>query len=169
VIALPRFVGNVIPGIPHDSDGFIPTDRHGRVPAIDDVFASGDATTFPVKQGGLAAQQADAAAEAIAAAAGAPVTPQPFRPVLRGMIMTGHQPAFLRAELSGGAGDTSVASTEALWWPPGKVVGRYLAPFLAERAGVILDAASGGRWGARRPVPLPVMFAVSAVRGREST
>jgi sulfide:quinone oxidoreductase len=153
VIALPRLVGNVVPGIPHDADGFIPTDQQGRVPAIDDVFAAGDATTFPVKQGGLAAQQADAAAEAIAAAAGAPVTPEPFRPVLRGLIMTGHQPAFLRAELSGGAGDTSVASTEALWWPPGKVVGRYLAPFLAERAGLILDAAP--RAGVAVHVDLP--------------
>jgi sulfide:quinone oxidoreductase len=140
VVALPSLVGNVVPGLPHDGDGFVPIDRHGRVPNLDDVFAAGDTTNFPIKQGGLAAQQADAAAETIAAAAGAPVVPEPFRPVLRGLIMTGHQPAFLRAELSGGAGDTSVADTEALWWPPGKVVGRYLAPFLAERAGVILDA-----------------------------
>jgi hypothetical protein len=31
------------------------------------VFAAGDATTFPIKQGSLAAQQADAVADAIAA------------------------------------------------------------------------------------------------------
>lgn len=140
VVALPRLVGNPVRGIPHDTDGFIPIDRQARVAGVDDVFAAGDATNFPVKQGGLAAQQADAAAEAIAAAAGAPITPEPFRPVLRGVIMTGHEPAFLRAELSGGAGDTSVAGAEALWWPPGKIVGRYLAPFLAERAGIVLDA-----------------------------
>ena len=35
-------------------------------------------------------------------------------------------------ELGGGHGETSTASDEPLWWPPGKVVGRYLAPFLAE-------------------------------------
>ena len=38
---------------------------------VPDVFAAGDATAEPVKQGGLATQQADAAAEAIAAEAGA--------------------------------------------------------------------------------------------------
>ena len=139
VVALPRLVGNVIPGVSHDGDGFIPTDLHARVSGLDDVFAAGDTTTFPVKQGGLAAQQADAAAQVIAATAGAEVRPEPFRPVLRGLILTGRAPAFVRSELTGGGGDTSVAEAEALWWPPGKIVGRYLAPFLAERAGIILD------------------------------
>jgi sulfide:quinone oxidoreductase len=101
-----------------------------------DVFAAGDATSFPVKQGGLAAQQADAAAEAIAALAGAELTPQPFRPILRGLILTGGPPLFARAELTR-AGDPFAAGTEALWWPPGKIVGRHLAPFLAERSGAI--------------------------------
>ena len=58
--------------------------------------------------------------------------------MLRGLILTGSAPTFLRAELGGGRGDTSVAQPEALWWPPGKIVGRYLAPFLAERAGLVL-------------------------------
>jgi sulfide:quinone oxidoreductase len=88
-------------------------------------------TTFPVKQGGIAAQQADAVAEAIAADAGAPIEPKPFRPVLRGLLLTGRGPAYLRAELAGGHGDTSTAAGEALWWPPAKIAGRYLAPFLA--------------------------------------
>ena len=35
-------------------------------------------------------------------------------------------------ELGGGHGETSTATDEPLWWPPGKIVGRYLAPFLAE-------------------------------------
>ena len=38
-------------------------DAIGRVPGAEDVYAAGDITTFPVKQGGLAAQQADVAAE----------------------------------------------------------------------------------------------------------
>jgi sulfide:quinone oxidoreductase len=143
-VALPRLRGTVIPGLPHDGDGFIPTDVHGRVRGLDDVFAAGDATAFPVKQGGLAAQQADAAAEWIAAALGAPVDPRPFQPVLRGLLVTGAAPAFMRADLAGGRGDTSVADTEALWWPPGKIVGRYLAPFLAERAGAIFEPPPGG-------------------------
>ena len=33
------------------------------------------------------------------------------------------------------AGETSWASPDPLWWPPAKIVGHYLAPFLAARAG----------------------------------
>ena len=139
VVAPPRLTGIPIEGLPHDREGFVPVDPSGRVQGLDDVYAAGDAVAFPVKQGGIAAQQADAAAEAIAAAAGAPVEPEPFRPVLRGLLLTGRTPTFMRAELAGGAGDTSVAAGELLWWPPGKIVGRYLAPFLAERARMILS------------------------------
>jgi sulfide:quinone oxidoreductase len=90
----------------------------------------GDITTFPVKQGGIAAQQADAAAETIAAAAGAPVRPKPFRPILHGLLLTGGEPQYLQAHLTGGYGDSSVLSWDPLWWPPAKIVGRYLAPAL---------------------------------------
>jgi sulfide:quinone oxidoreductase len=141
VVALPRLTPTPIERLPRDADGLVPADPHGRVRGVDGVFAAGDAVAFPIKQGGIAAQQADAAAEAIAAAAGAPIEPEPFRPVLRGLLVTGEAPTFLRVELTGGAGDTSVAAGEALWWPPGKIVGRYLAPFLAERAGTILSPA----------------------------
>jgi sulfide:quinone oxidoreductase len=106
------------------------------VPGLEGVYAAGDLTAFPVKQGGIAAQQADAVAEAVAAAAGADVDPKPFEPVLRGLLLTGSAPTYLRAELSGGRGETSLAASEALWWPPGKIVGRHLAPFLARVAGV---------------------------------
>ena len=142
VVALPRLLGIPLAGIPSDADGFVPTDPSGRVLGLDDVFAAGDLVAFPVKQGGLAAQQADAAAESIAARAGAPIEPRPFRPVLRGLLFTGGPPTFLRAEVDGGHGETSLAGPEALWWPPGKIVGRYLAPFLAERAGTILSPPS---------------------------
>ena len=80
VVALPRLQGPRIGGVPQTFEGFIPVDPHGRVTGMSDVYAAGDITTFPVKQGGIAAQQAEAAAEAIAAAAGADVTPRPFRP-----------------------------------------------------------------------------------------
>src|SRR5262249_28671768 len=62
-VALPRLEGPRLDGILHDAHGFIPTDEHGQVAAEVDVWAAGDATTFPLKQGGIAAQQADAAAE----------------------------------------------------------------------------------------------------------
>jgi sulfide:quinone oxidoreductase len=133
VIALPRAEGPFLSGLPNDVAGFVPTDPHGRVVGVDDVYAAGDVTHFPVKQGGIATQQADAVAEAIAARAGAPVEPEPFRPVLRGLLLTGLFPRFLRAELGTAA---STIDTEALWWPPAKIVGRYLAPFLAERIGL---------------------------------
>jgi sulfide:quinone oxidoreductase len=135
VVALPRLYGPRIDGVPRTVDGFVPVDQHGLVSGLTEVFAAGDVTTFPVKQGGIAAQQADAAAEAIAEAAGAELEPQPFRPVLRGLLLTGAQPRYLRHEVTGGTGDTSAASVEPLWWPPAKIVGRHLAPFLASLAG----------------------------------
>jgi sulfide:quinone oxidoreductase len=143
VVSLPRLVGPDIPGLPKDSDGFVPTDAHGRVEGVDDVYAAGDATTFPVKQGGLAALQADAVAEAIAAAVGANVDPQPFQPILRGLLVTGGAPLFVRRGLDDAAAEATV-STEALWWPPGKIVGHYLAPFLAEHADDVLSPPDVG-------------------------
>lgn len=130
VVALPALRGPSIPGLPHDSRGFVPTDEFGWVLGATDVYAVGDMTQFPVKQGGLATQQADAAASAIAADAGAPVQPTPFKPVLRGLLMTGMVPRYLRSEP--GRGHSEI-DTEPLWWPPAKIVGRHLAPFLASR------------------------------------
>jgi sulfide:quinone oxidoreductase len=139
IVTEPRLVGPSLRGIPSRHEGFIHTDAHGRVPGLDDVFAAGDATTFPVKQGGLAAQQADAVAEAIAAAAGAQIDPQPFRPVLRGTLLTGGPTRYLRADISGGAGDDSTISEEALWWPPNKLSDRYLTPYLSSKTGEAAD------------------------------
>jgi sulfide:quinone oxidoreductase len=140
VIALPESVGPYLPGLPHDAKGFIPTDLHGRVDGCDAVYAAGDATTFPLRQGGLAAQQADAAAETIAARLGAIATPRPFRPVLRGVLLTGGAPLYLRAEVDADTdpvtrrlpiGHRGSAGPRSLWWPPAKVAGRYLAPLLS--------------------------------------
>jgi sulfide:quinone oxidoreductase len=135
VVALPRLEGPRILGIPQDPDGFIATDLSGRVDGLASVYAAGDITQFPIKQGGIAAQQADAVAEVIAAQAGAAVQPHRFQPVLRGLLLTGGAPRYLRSEPHGGQGDTSTVSDEPLWWPPGKIVGRYLAPFLASHGG----------------------------------
>jgi sulfide:quinone oxidoreductase len=131
IVTEPRLVGPRLRGVPCGPDGFIHTDRHGRVPGMDGVFAAGDATAFPIKQGGLAAQQADAVAEVIACSAGADIRPQPIRPILRGTLLTGAAARYLRADISGTAGDDSMISTEALWWPPNKLCGRYLAPYLS--------------------------------------
>jgi sulfide:quinone oxidoreductase len=133
VVALPVTTPILIDGLPRDHDGFIPVDSHGQVRGADHVYAAGDGTWFPVKQGGLACQQADAAAEAIAAQAGADLEPTPFRPVLRGKLLTGARPLYMRSDISGTAGDNSVSSGHILWWPPGKVAGAYLAPYLSAR------------------------------------
>jgi sulfide:quinone oxidoreductase len=135
VVALPKQVGPALSGVRQDAGGFLPTDEHGRVHGVADVYAAGDATAFPVKQGGIAAQQADAAAETIAAASGAPVEPKPFRAVLRGLLLTGHAPQFLRTDLSRWGEGAFQLDTDPLWWPPAKIAGRYLGPFLAEHAG----------------------------------
>jgi sulfide:quinone oxidoreductase len=133
IVIEPRLVGPRIRGIPRGRDGFLPTDRHGRLPGCSGVFAAGDATAFPIKQGGIAAQQADAVAEAIAAVVGVDIDPQPFQPVLRGVLLTGAASRYLRADISGGAGDDSTISTEPLWWPPNKLCARYLAPYLSRQ------------------------------------
>jgi sulfide:quinone oxidoreductase len=132
VVALPKLEGRPLDGIPQDERGFVPTDEYGRVAGLTDVYAAGDLMQSSIKQGGIAAQEADAVAEAIAADAGAHVQPSPCRPVLRGLLFTGFVPRFLRHEEAG----PSVVDTQPLWWPPGKIVGRYLSPFLAEYLGL---------------------------------
>jgi sulfide:quinone oxidoreductase len=132
VVTLPGLVGRRIPGVPQDAEGFIAVDEHGRVPGAEGVYAAGDITTFPLKQGGLATQQADAAAEAMLAALGFPIVPRPFEPVLNGVLYTDREPAYLRARV---AGEGSEPRSYSMWWPPSKIAGRHLAPYLALRAG----------------------------------
>jgi sulfide:quinone oxidoreductase len=134
VVALPRLEGTRILGIPQDADGFIATDLSGRVHGLAHVYAAGDITQFRIKQGGIATQQADAVAEAIAAQAGASVQPHRFRPVLRGLLLTGDTPRYLRRDPLDDRDETSTVAGDALWWPPSKIAGRYLAPFLARYA-----------------------------------
>jgi len=129
VVALPRLRGRRVDGIAQTSECFIPVDDHCGVIGAPDVFAAGDITAFPVKQGGIAAQQAVSAAEAIAVLAGATLLPCPFRPVLRGLLLTGADPAYLRHDPAD-AGASDWASTAPIWWPPSKIVGRRLTSFL---------------------------------------
>jgi len=131
VISLPRLEGRRVGGVPHDPDGFIGVDEHGRVIGVERVYAAGDVTAFPVKQGGIATQQADAVAAAIASEVGAEVEAQPFDPVLRGVLWTGREPRYLYGRPSGGHGETSSLS-EHPQGPRrnGKVSGLYLTPLL---------------------------------------
>lgn len=135
VVAMPRLSVAPIVGIPQGPHGFIGTDRFMQVEGLSRVYAAGDATWFPVKQGGLACQQADVAATSIAACAGLRVERRPFEPVLRGAILTGGRPRYLRAGV--GSSDSS-ADVTPLWWPPSKIAGTYLSDYLSHRL-------SGGR------------------------
>lgn len=138
VVSLPRLRGPAIAGLPQDENGFVPTDGFGGVVGLTDVYAAGDMTQSTLKQGGLAAQQADAVASAIGAELGAGVRPSEFRPVLHGLLLVGGPPRFMRAEPDPDHA-SSMVSTQPLWWPPGKIVGRYLSPFLAEQLGFKTD------------------------------
>ena len=129
LVALPRLRGTDVNGIPHDDDGFIPVDGSGRVPGIEGVFAAGDATQFAIKQGGVATQEADVVAQTIARLAGAPIQQEISEPTLRGILRTGHSDHFLRRQ-----GTQSEIASQPLWWPPAKVAGQYLAPYLTRSA-----------------------------------
>jgi sulfide:quinone oxidoreductase len=87
--------------------------------------------------------------------------------VLRGILLTGGAPLYLRAELgsvgevrdrsdrAGPPGLAGQASSRALWWPPGKIAGRYLAPYLATARPVDLGREPLADRGAGATAPGP--------------
>jgi sulfide:quinone oxidoreductase len=141
VVSLPVPVGPRLHGVPNTADGYLDCDQHGRLRATPAIWAAGDGTAQPIKQGGLASQQADAAAADIARLAGAPTRPRPFRPVLRGLLRTASGPLYLRRALDSDDGGVTVAG-EPLWWPPSKVASRRLSTQLAR---IDAEATSGRR------------------------
>jgi sulfide:quinone oxidoreductase len=147
IVALPELYGPSVRGIPLGEHGFIHADPYGRVRDVEGVYAAGDAIDFAVKHGGIASQQADAAAQSIAALTGAVAPPEPFNPIIRGMLLTGGKPLYLMARITGGHGFSSEISDTPLWSPPSKVAARYLAPYLdgldRESAGGRSPAAGG--------------------------
>lgn len=144
VIAMPRLTGRRLSGVPADWSGFVATDDRGRVEELQDVFAAGDMTRFPVKQGGLATQQADVIAVELARRAGADLPQIPVRHFLRTQLLGPDGPLFLHVELDGQGrpatgGDEPPLSTEAPWWPAAKLFGRYLSPWIAARGRPLVD------------------------------
>ncbi|MFN8124553.1 MAG: FAD-dependent oxidoreductase [Thermoleophilia bacterium] len=132
VVTMAALSGPEIPGLPATPLGFLPVEQDGRVPHVEGVLAAGDATDFPVKQGGVACQMADTAAATAAIMLGHPVDPVPFAPRLRGQVWSGGDASFIRGDLAGGRDESAgvVSAHEPLWWPPGKVAGRFLTPAL---------------------------------------
>ncbi|HVS99274.1 MAG TPA: hypothetical protein VHE08_02030 [Solirubrobacterales bacterium] len=132
VISLPKLVGRQIRGVPHDVEGFVRIGPHCGVIGCEHLYAAGDVTGFPVKQGGIATQQADVIAEAIAYRLGGATEPAELDPILRGVLWTGTEPRYLQGWLAGGHGETSTMTETPPWGADqGKIVGRYLTEFLA--------------------------------------
>jgi len=99
ILALPALRGRAVAGIPADAEGFVDVDEHCRVRGLEGVWAAGDGTAFPLKSGGFAAEQADVAAQDIAARAGAGVEPRPFDPTDRPELAGLPSGSFLKALL----------------------------------------------------------------------
>jgi sulfide:quinone oxidoreductase len=106
-VALPQLVGPALPGLPHDAEGFVPVDPTGRVRGVDDVYAVGAMTDRPLRQDGLAAQQADVVAAMVAGGDGS------YEPRLRARLVNGDEVLHL-------------GSPE----PAHEFAGRHLAPYL---------------------------------------
>jgi sulfide:quinone oxidoreductase len=130
VVALPELYGPALRGIPLAEYGFVRVDCHQRVPDVGPVYAAGEVTQLAIKHGGLASRQADAASESIAALAGTSLTPKPFEPMIRGMLVTGDKPLYFSADVSGGDWLNSDVSHRPTWSPAATIAAKYLAPAL---------------------------------------
>jgi sulfide:quinone oxidoreductase len=146
VISLPHLKGREVEGLPHDADGFVEVDEHGLVVGGEGVYAAGDVTSFPIKQGGIAAQQADVVAEKIAGAAAAGGKPRPFNPVLRGILWTGREARYLYHRTTG-RGEEESGFGERPGGPlhSGKVTARYLTPFFETLPADVEESSAGGK------------------------
>lgn len=132
IVTLPSPYGPRLQGLPHNAHGFLVVDRHGRVRGTPDVYAAGDVTDHPIKQGGLACQQADAAADAIAAQAGAAIEPEPREPLLEGVLLTERTALFMRRESRADIAVCSVVARRRRSWRPTKITGRELVAHLSD-------------------------------------
>lgn len=103
VVALPELAGVPIAGLTHDEHGFLPVDDYGRVAGTTNVFAAGDITDFPIKQGGIATQQADVVVGAVTEQFGGSAALHPFEPELRGLLFSPNGRDLLRSGFDDGA------------------------------------------------------------------
>lgn len=133
VVAVPELHAPRIAGVPANWSGFVPTDSMGRVEGLSNVYAAGDVTNYPIKQGGLAAQQADLIASTIASEAGVPVKELHPTRVLRARLLDGEGAVVLRTELDalGRPTGATIQHRESRQASDLKVFGRYLTPYLA--------------------------------------
>jgi len=134
VVAMPQLEGPAISGLPTDQFGFIPVDESCRIKGREREFAVGDASNFPIKQGGIAAQMAGAAVRSIAVDLGVLVDARAFRPTLDATLLTGKGAHHLRQTLVMGTSETSRHQLSATWLPLAKVTAPFLVDYLADHS-----------------------------------
>ncbi len=133
IVALPALRGPDLGGLPRDGGGFLPVDEYAQVRGADRVWAAGDCTDVPIKQGGVSAELADVAAESIATMAGAQLHGRTFIPTVEGVLMTGGTARYMRARPAwpGEAGE-SVFEPVSRGSEPPKIRARYLGPHVLQ-------------------------------------
>jgi sulfide:quinone oxidoreductase len=136
VVAVPELLGRRIAGVPSGWNGFVPVDRLGRVHLMSGVYAAGDITTFPLKHGGLATQQADTIAQTIAGSLRTGAELPSAERLVHVRLVGGAEPVILRIALDddGRPGETELRREQvAPEARTAKVQGRHLSPYLARR------------------------------------
>jgi sulfide:quinone oxidoreductase len=155
IVTLPKITGPAIRGIPAGERWFVPIDERCVVPSTGGrVFAAGDATDFPVKHGGIGAQQADVAAAGITHIAGLGERPPALHPVIRGMLLTGDRPLYLTAHVIAGLGWRSEVYQRPSWPPEEKIVAEELGPYLHRLQPTTRPPGPSPRSG-KRPLSAP--------------
>jgi sulfide:quinone oxidoreductase len=154
VFSLPLLRGTAPDGLGADHRRFIAVGPEGRVSGRGPVFAAGDVTAWPIKQGGLAGQQGEVVAQQICGEAGFIAAPRLDPYVLRGKLQVpGGEALHLRRVLDGA--DPGVASSVELWRPPGALLTWRLSRWLsahrrdlpADRLGTFGHAVGGAARG----------------------
>lgn len=132
VVAVPQLHGAVTPGLPHsDDDGFLPVDDYGLVVGTTNIYAAGDVTNFPIKQGGIASQQADVVVGAITEQFGERANPHAFEPELRGLLLSHRGKTSMRAIVGGHDDALQAISKQSLQALTEKIYSRHLTSRIA--------------------------------------
>lgn len=139
VVALPVMRGPSLAGLPADDAGFVLCGEDGTVAGAPGVHVIGDAGTFPVKRAGIACQQADSVAAAVARDLGMDAEDLPFLPPMPEWVWDGTDGWLLRERRP-----AETTGEDTRWWPVPKMSGRFLAPFLHELAQMPVPAHVAG-------------------------
>jgi sulfide:quinone oxidoreductase len=161
IVALPGLRGRPIEGLPQDAQGFVAVDEHGAVDGLDGGLRRRRRDDLPAQAGrpggpaGRRRGRGDPRRPRRSAHAAA------LRGVLRGVLYTDREPAYLRAPARG---EAAAPRSWSMWWPPSKIAGRHLAPYLTVRAGAPRAPEARPEIGLV-PVSIDVRAVASAIAG----